>query len=170
MIAEKFLAVYARILEALLILLVVVLLVTVGLQIIGRYVEFIPRYLWTEEVANFSLTWMVFAGAILGVHENRHFMVDLLPERMPLWAEIITKTVYYCAMYLLALVFIVYGFRFSQAGMIRRSVLIGVRLVIVYVAVPITGFSWVGFITLNLVRDIRRRLTGDLAADEGDKQ
>ena len=167
---EKLLAAYARLLEAFLILLILVLLITVGLQIIGRYVDFIPRYLWTEEVANFSLTWVVFAGAILGVRENRHFMVDLLPERMPLWAEIVTKTIYYGAMYLLTLVFIVYGFRFTQAGMIRRSVLIGVRLVIVYIGVPITGFSWAAFITHNLVRDIRRIRRRDITTGEGDKQ
>ncbi|MBD3331712.1 TRAP transporter small permease subunit [candidate division GN15 bacterium] len=152
------------------ILLILVLLITVGLQIIGRYVDFIPRYLWTEEVANFSLTWVVFAGAILGVRENRHFMVDLLPERMPLWAELVTKTIYYCAMYLLTLVFIVYGFRFAQSGMIRRSVLIGVRLVIVYIGVPITGFSWAAFITQNLIEDVRRIRRRDTTTGEGQNQ
>ena len=58
---------------------VVALMVPLLLQILSRYGDFLPRYIWTEEASRFLLIWMVMLGAMLGVRELTHFDVDVWP-------------------------------------------------------------------------------------------
>ena len=68
-----------RLLQWLLVASVAILIVPVLLQIFSRYVGFIPRYIWTEELARFCFVWMIMIGAMIAVREDTHFDVDLLP-------------------------------------------------------------------------------------------
>jgi TRAP-type C4-dicarboxylate transport system permease small subunit len=165
---EKVLNVYAKLMESAIVILVSVLLLTVGLQIIGRYADFIPRYLWTEELANFSLTWMILLGAILGVRERRHFFVDVLPERMHPAVSVIVDGIYYAAMMIMALVFIRYGFQFAMLGLVQRSVVLRVNLIVVYIAVPFTGVSWLLFLIHGLRQEIAESKRSEEREQGGD--
>src|SRR5678815_6015061 len=80
---RKFISAYATLLRWLLALAVGVLIIPVSLQIFSRYTELIPSYIWTEEMARFLFVWMIMIGAMLGIHENRHFEVDVWPRLSP---------------------------------------------------------------------------------------
>jgi TRAP-type C4-dicarboxylate transport system permease small subunit len=54
---------YARFLQKLMLILGLALIFAVTLQVLGRYVPFIPRFLWPLELANFTLIWLVFLGS-----------------------------------------------------------------------------------------------------------
>src|SRR6056297_3326690 len=87
----------AKGLELLLTILMITLLVSVALQIIGRYVPFIPRFLWTLEVSNFSLIWAILIGAMLATKERTHFFVDLIPESMEEKFGLFIEIIYFTA-------------------------------------------------------------------------
>ena len=55
-----------------------VLLLLVVYQICARWVSFIPRALWTEEMSRFLLVWVIFLGAAIGVRERSHFVLEIL--------------------------------------------------------------------------------------------
>ena len=55
------------------------MIVPVTLQIFSRFIDFIPRYIWTEEVARFCLIWIIMLGATIAVRDGTHFDVDVLP-------------------------------------------------------------------------------------------
>ena len=46
-------------LQMLLTALIAVMIVPVTLQIFSRFTDFIPRYIWTEEVARFCFIWLI---------------------------------------------------------------------------------------------------------------
>lgn len=150
---SKILGMYAKILVFIIAVLMMVLLISVALQILGRYVPFVPRFLWTDEVARYTLVWVVFLGAIIGVRENKHFYVDFLPKNMSNTAETIVKVIYYLLMYLVAFIFVRYGYRFFIGGYGQHSQIIGFNLGFVYVTVPLAGCSWCIFLTENLYHD-----------------
>ena len=77
---KKILDTYFRFLKVLLTVLMGVLIIPVTVQILSRYVGFVPRYIWTEELARFCFIWIILVGSMIAVRENEHFMVDLLPE------------------------------------------------------------------------------------------
>ena len=41
------------------------------------------RFFWVEEVGEWSLTWLTFIGAALGVRRGTHFAVNLVVDRFP---------------------------------------------------------------------------------------
>src|SRR5512145_1758024 len=80
---RTFVAWYARALSWLLVGSVAILIVPVSLQIFSRYTELIPSYIWTEELARFCFIWSIMLGAMLGIREGTHFVVDLWPPLNP---------------------------------------------------------------------------------------
>src|SRR5688572_31650883 len=70
---------YAILLSWLLALSVAILVVPVSLQIFSRYTALIPSYIWTEEMARVFFIWSIMIGAMVGIREGTHFVVDLWP-------------------------------------------------------------------------------------------
>src|SRR3954467_3461762 len=71
---------YCRLLTWLMVAAVAILVVPVSLQIIARYTQLIPSYIWTEELSRFLFIWMIMLGAMIGIKEGTHFEVDVWPE------------------------------------------------------------------------------------------
>jgi TRAP-type transport system small permease protein len=82
------------------------LLAMVVYQICARWISFIPRALWTEEVSRFLLVWVIFLGAAIGVRERSHFILEILGDTRfrlvnQVWqAFIIAMEVGFCAIFL----------------------------------------------------------------------
>ncbi len=145
---------YFRLLIKVLIFLMFVLMLAVGLTVAGRYIPFVPRWLWTLEITNFSLIWMVFIGAIVGLRDKRHFYIDIFPDTIPTWFHVFLQLIYYVVTLTITLVFIIFGYRFLvKWGMIQTSDLTGVNLGFLYASVPVAGISWLLFLMEGIYRD-----------------
>ena len=74
---SKFVDAYYRFLSLLIVATVVILIIPVMMQILSRFTGFVPRYIWTEEMARFFFIWMVMLGAMVAVRDGTHFDVDV---------------------------------------------------------------------------------------------
>jgi TRAP-type C4-dicarboxylate transport system permease small subunit len=133
------------------------LLFAVALQVAGRYIPFIPRYLWTLEVTNFSLIWMIFIGSIVGLRDNRHFTVDIFQFKgqsiNPIFAKFL-RVLYYFVILVITYVFIVYGYQyFMKWGLIQSSDITGINLGWLYASVPFAGISWFIFLIEGFLKE-----------------
>lgn len=151
---SKTIDLYLKLIYRVIILFMFILIIAVGLQVAGRYVFFIPRYLWTIELSNFCLVWLIFLGSIVGVKERRHFYMNIFYklELSPKF-EGFLDIVYYFVLISISLVFVFFGYRFFQIGCLQTSELTGLNLGIVYISVPLTGVSWL----LVLIEEILKR-------------
>jgi TRAP-type C4-dicarboxylate transport system permease small subunit len=133
------------------------LLFAVGMQVAGRYIPFIPRYLWTLEVTNFSLIWMIFIGSIVGVRDGKHFIVDVFQfqgQTINPHFSLFLRVLYYFILFVVTYIFVFYGYRyFTKWGMIQVSDITGVNLGWLYVSVPVAGVSWLLFLIESLVKE-----------------
>jgi TRAP-type C4-dicarboxylate transport system permease small subunit len=134
----------ARTIAALLILSVAVLVVPVSLQIFSRYTALIPAYIWTEELARFCLVWSVMLGAMLAVREGTHFAVDVFPRLSPR-GEARVELLAGSFVLLFALVFLVWGWAFTEFAFYRISELAELPLWLIHMAWPIAGGIWLLF-------------------------
>ena len=150
---------YAKFLHILLFLLGLTLLFAVGLQVVGRYVWFIPQYLWPQEIVNFALIWSIFLGSILGVRENKHFNVDIFQYKGQTISPALNtflKVVHYAILAAIIFVFIYYGWiYFTKWGLIQESEITEINLGWLYFAVPLTGVSWLLYMIEGLAREFR---------------
>ena len=159
---EKALEGYCQFLRIVLGCLVGALIVPVTMQVLARYTGIIPVYLWTEELATFLFVWMVMLGSIIAVWEGTHFDVHVVPEAKSRLGKLIQKGFVLVVVSIFAVLFAYYGIGYAQFGAIQTSVMLQVNMLIIYITVPIAGFSWAAFSFFRLWQTIQEyRHSGD---------
>jgi TRAP-type C4-dicarboxylate transport system permease small subunit len=151
---------YTKFLNVLLLTCGVALIIALTIQVMGRYVPFIPLWLWPQEVINWALIWTIFSGSIVALREKEHFTVDIfsifLKDNRRCALTIFLDVLYYIVAFVIALVFSYYGyFFFRDWGLIQQSDITGINLGFLYFSVPLTGVSWILFLIESLIRDIK---------------
>ena len=145
--------IYAKIINKLITICMYTLLFSMSLQVAGRYIPFIPRYLWPLEVTNFSLIWLVFLGSIIGVRGRRHFFVDIFGENISPKLSKAIDVIYFFVLYSMTIIFIFFGYKyFVEWGLIQNSDITGVNMGFLYFSVPFSGISWLIFLTEDLYK------------------
>jgi TRAP-type C4-dicarboxylate transport system permease small subunit len=137
-------ALYGSLLSVLLVVSVAILVVPVSLQIFSRFTALIPSYIWTEEMARFLFVWSIMLGANLGVREGTHFTVDIFPQ-LGKRGEAALALLSGLFILVFALVFLWWGWEFTEFAFNRISELAELPLWLIHVAWPITGLSWLIF-------------------------
>jgi len=148
---KRLLDAYDRLLRLAITALMGAILVPVGLQIFSRYVGFIPRYIWTEEVARFCFIWIIMIGSMIAVRDATHFDVDVLPKPRTARGRAIARLVVDGFMLVMALVFVRYGYDFAVFGWEQNSELTGINMISIHLAFPLAGVTWVLFLGERIV-------------------
>lgn len=144
-----------QLLIALLGITVLVLMVPVSMQIGSRFFEWIPNYMWTEEMSRFFFIWMVMIGATVGVREGLHFDVDIWTNPSPALARFLRW-----ASRLLILGFagvvLYWGIEFTKFGWNQTSELADLPMWMIFIAWPVAGFFWIAFLIEKMLVDSER--------------
>ena len=151
---KRFLDALHRLLVALLVASVGILVVPVTLQIVSRYTQLIPSYIWTEELSRFLFIWMVMLGAMVGVREGTHFEVDLWPELRPR-PKAMLAIVSQLFVLVFAVVFVWWGIEFVRFGWDQSSELAELPMPFIFIAWPIAGLVWIVFLGEQFVDNLR---------------
>ncbi len=147
-------------LRALLTLLIAVMIVPVTLQIFSRFVDFIPRYIWTEEAARFCLIWLIMLGASIAVRDGTHFDVDVLPTPKSARGKAVARITVHGAMLLVTLNFIAFGWRFAMFGWDQNSEMTGINMLWIHAAWPLAGICWFLFLVEKIADDVKLYVDG----------
>ena len=166
---RRFIDGYYKLLTVLLGISVGLLIVPVTLQMISRFTALIPAWIWTEEMARFLFIWMVMLGAMIGVRDGTHFDVDVWPQLKPR-ANALFRIVSAVFVLVFALVFVWYGIKFVQFGWNQSSELADLPMTFIFVAWPLTGFTWLLFGGQRILKDIHLLRSGSGPGDEPEKR
>ena len=145
---------YGRLLSWLLVASVAVLVVPVSLQIFSRYTALIPSYIWTEEMARFFFIWSIMLGAIVGIREGTHFIVDLWPP-LNARAQAGIRLVASVFVLVFAVVFLWWGIDFTVFAFNRISELAELPLWYIHLPWPLAGATWIIFLGEQMWDDLR---------------
>jgi len=143
-----------RLLTWLMIATVAILVVPVTLQVLSRYTDLVPAYIWTEELARFMFIWMVMLGAMIGVREGTHFEVDVWPtlgERANAALRIVSQAL----VLVFALVFVWWGVEFTRFGWEQVSEIAELPMWTIFIAWPLAGVAWVLFLGEHFLANVR---------------
>lgn len=151
---RKLTAAYSWLLSWLLVASVAILVVPVSLQIFSRYTELIPSYIWTEEMARFFFIWSIMLGAMVGIREGTHFVVDLWPPLRPR-AQALLRIVASLLVLVFACVFLWWGIDFTRFALNRISELAELPLWYIHLPWPLAGVTWILFLGEQMWDDVR---------------
>jgi TRAP-type C4-dicarboxylate transport system permease small subunit len=158
---------YAKLLQFLLAMCVGILIIPVTLQIISRYTNLIPSYIWTEEMARFLFVWAIMIGAMVGVREAQHFEVDVWPT-LSRRGEAAVRIVARLGILAMAVVFVIAGIEFTRFAWNRTSELADLPLWLIHVAWPVAGFTWIVFAGEQIVDETRILFAGEGAGGQAE--
>ncbi|MBK8503608.1 MAG: TRAP transporter small permease [Saprospiraceae bacterium] len=139
--------------------MMILLIIPVFLQIVARFVSFIPRYIWTEEIARFAFIWIIMLGATIAVREGTHFSVDMLRQFSPATERILTQ-ILLTLMMIFSIFFLIGGWQFAQTALLQRSEIAGLPMLAIYISWPLAGLSWILFCWSNYMIFIRPKNRG----------
>ena len=120
-------------------ILMMFLTIVVSYQVFSRYLGFLPRILWTEEVARFTFLWMLFLGAALAVRQGRHFTIDFFGHKLEGMRRRLSQAFVVVVIIGVGAFMVMGGTEFFQMGMRRISTTSGIRLSWIYLALPASG-------------------------------
>ncbi len=133
---------------------VAILIVPVSLQVVSRYTALIPAWIWTEELSRFLFIWMIMLGAMIGVREGSHFVVDVWPDLAPRPAALL-QVASNLFVLVFALVFVWWGIEFVRFGWDQSSELAELPMVFIFIAWPVAGLTWVVFLGEAFIASFR---------------
>jgi TRAP-type C4-dicarboxylate transport system permease small subunit len=152
---KTFLEHYFKFLKIVLTVLMGVLIIPVTMQIFSRYVGFIPRYIWTEELARFCFIWIILVGAMIAMRDGDHFTVDLLPTPKTNKGKALSLMFVDLMTFTMAAIFVVWGWPLVQFGLLQTSEMAELPMVLIYMAWPLTGITWILFLSERVVDHIK---------------
>lgn len=144
---------YSRLLTWLLAASVAILIFPVSLQIFSRYTALIPSYIWTEEMARFFFIWSILLGAMVGIREGTHFVVDLWPP-LNARAQAAIRLVGAVFVLVFAFVFLWWGIDFTRFAFNRISELAELPLWYIHLPWPLAGATWLVFLGEQMWDDL----------------
>jgi TRAP-type C4-dicarboxylate transport system permease small subunit len=152
---KKSIDVFYRGLQLLLTLLMGLLIVPVCMQILSRFTEFVPRYIWTEEAARLCFIWIIMLGSMIAVRDGTHFDLEVLtPSKTPR-GRALMGMVRHVMMLLVALTFVWFGYEFSLFGYNQESELTGLNMLAIHMAWPLAGIAYTIFLFEKLHKDVQ---------------
>jgi len=143
---------YNRQIQKLMVAILIVMLISMFIMILGRYIPFIPPFLWTLETVAFGMIWMTFLGASVALREKKHFYLDIVPEKIKERFSLFLYIVYAGSILIFTYVYIVYGFLyFKDWSLVQNSEIMYINMGFVFFSVPLCGLNCLLFFIAELV-------------------
>lgn len=144
----------AGILRVLLTLLMGLLIVPIVLQIASRFIDAMPHFIWTEEIARFCFIWVIMIGAAVAVRDSAHFTLDLFARPASARAIALGRLFVHGAMLIVAGIFVWFGFPFARFGFAQASELTGLNMLSIHIAWPLAGVLMILFLAEMIAADL----------------
>lgn len=135
--------------------LISLLTVSVSVQVFVRYVLQKPLFLWSEELARFTMIWMVFLGIGVGVKNGAHFAMDILPGLLGRRLGTAVRVFADLSMGLILILLVLAGLRFSYFGLFQYSPNLEILMVWVFISLPIGGLLALIYLVERAQRTLR---------------
>jgi len=118
------------------------------------------RFFWVEEIGEYSLAWLTFIGAALGIRRGVHFSVQMLTERWPLGARRALVAVHYALLAGFGVLLAYYGWQVAELNSQSFSPALDVNLRWLYLSSVAGGaliaiYSFAGLRNVWLGREPR---------------
>lgn len=139
-----------RAINLLIFLLFVSMTLMVFIQVVLRY-GFDGNIFWSEEFARYSMIWIAFLGAAVGIKHNEHtridFFVKLLPQKASKIIEILNR---------LLCIFFVAFISYSSITLLEnlmnlKTPSLQIPVGIVHLALPVSGVIMIVYLIIQII-------------------
>lgn len=125
-------------LSAICVILLIVMMLSVGLQVVMRF-AFNSPLVWSEELARFTMVWLALLASALVMRKGQHIaMTGIFPT--PPWLLSIIRGAVVIASVLILSIIVYHGWELAERTMRQRSASLGLPMGYMYAAIPVSAF------------------------------
>lgn len=155
-------AVFSWVLKLAMVLLVAMVLI-VFVNVVLRY-GFKSGIRWAEEISLVIVIWFTFISMALGVKENLHINISLLPRKLGYNFFVALDVLKNALQVFLGSVLVIYGWRLTLNGAKSRLPATHIPNSINYLVLPIVGIFIILYAGIYLFEDFKKfKRTGEVA-------
>ncbi|MCD6472348.1 TRAP transporter small permease [Candidatus Aerophobetes bacterium] len=152
---KKFIQCMEKLQSWILITFLIILVVAVSMQVFNRFVIKISMP-FLQMVVMFCVSWMTFLGAGLGIRDELHFGIDIIPNLLTGKA----RTYFKLAIYSVVMVSVGFlaesGVAFIHLSLLKKSPSTGLPMVITYSSVFVGAVVAFIYVFLRIYRFFRK--------------
>lgn len=100
---------------------------------------------WTDELCRFCLVWLAFMSAAIGVRKNAHLAIDVVVNLLPGPAQRFLAKICFVCIAAFGGLLLHQGGVLSSNTINQLSTVLGIRMGLIYLAMPISGFFMLVF-------------------------
>lgn len=128
-----------------------IMVVTVLLGVVYRYILFDPLA-WSDELAVYCMIWIGYLGVGIALKYDEHPSLQFIVKQLPVVVKKILQWVVYVVTLIFLAVVTVWGFKYAIfSGKYRLSSGIGIKMTLPMLSVPIGCFLAVVYLILKLL-------------------
>ena len=139
-----------------LIIFLIVLTIAVSMQVFNRFVIKVSMP-FLQMMIMFCVSWLTFLGASLGIRDELHFGVDIVPNLLTGQAKTYLKLAIYSVILVSVGFLIESGVAFSRLGLVKKSPSTGLPMVITYSSVFVGAVAMLIYVLLRIYRLFRKK-------------
>jgi TRAP-type C4-dicarboxylate transport system permease small subunit len=123
------------------------------------------RFFWVEEIGEYSLAWLTFIGAAIGIRRGTHFAVQIITERLPPGLRRAILLGHYVLLTGFGALLAVFGWQVSELNSQSFSPALNLNLRWLYLSSVVGGVLTVVY-SLGMLADVWRGVAPAHAAPE----
>lgn len=134
--------VYDRVYKITMVLCKVLLITDIlvaAIQVVGRYITFIPDYTWTEEVILTCMVYMALISASMALRRNAHIRMTALDKYLPATLIKVLNLLADGAVFAFAIILLVYGLEFVSGSKSFYTSMPFLPKAVLFASVPTAG-------------------------------
>jgi len=119
-----------------------IILIVLTIQIVLRFLPFVPPNSWSEELSRYLFVWFVYLTACVAIYKNAHIKIDaalnLYPQKIRIYCVLLGNIVF--AAYTLGIAYygLIYTVDLWKSGQISMG--LHIKMAYVYAAIPVCHF------------------------------
>lgn len=155
---KKFLDGFARLVEAVSVVIMVLMVIVVFIATVGRYTKLFAID-WSDEFARYSMVAIVYLGLMLASRNGSHFVVEVVPMIFPRAVVKVISVIVTVLVDAFAVFLIRYGWMVSSRMLTqgKLSPMMGLPLGAVYLLIPVGVGLMAVFYTIHTVEDLMKK-------------
>jgi TRAP-type C4-dicarboxylate transport system permease small subunit len=150
--------------EAIIVTLYGVMVLTVFLQVVARYVFNSPP-VWTEELARYCQVWIIILTSSVCIRKGSHLAVDYLTHKFPAALNRLFRILSHVLIAVYVAAVTVFGWRLMIVGYYQDSPAMKIKMAFVYIIFPLGGLLMLVETVLNIHRTLRKDQSAGSADD-----
>jgi TRAP-type C4-dicarboxylate transport system permease small subunit len=140
--------------EAVVIALMAIMVSTIVLQVVFRFVIGDPLA-WSEELARYVLVWITFLGAAVAYRQGAHIVVEAVVGLLPRHTRLVLAWTAEALTTVALIGLLVYGLQITEVTSTVHATMLGMPMSWVYAAVPASATIMLLYQVERIVHRIR---------------